>query len=364
VAIVGLGAMGALSAWRLAARGARVIGFERFRPGHDRGSAHGDTRIFRTAYFESPEYVPLLQRAHGLWRDLEHESGAELLTLTGGLAIGPPDGELVAGVLNSARQSRLPHRLLDPGEMNRLYPQHRLEAGDVAVLDEQAGFLRPELSVAAAVGRAEALGARLMTETEVTAIIAADGRVVVETSRGRFAAERALVAAGAWTSKLLPQLGLPLAVERQVMAWLAVDDPDSFSPEHFPIFIRELAGGRFRYGFPTTDGRSIKLAVHHEGTGADPDSIDREVGDADLLPLREFARENLRGVTGEVVDARVCMYTNAPDERFICASPTDLPGVTVLSACSGHGFKFASVMGELMADLILDGRALPDIIRT
>src|SRR6266851_1432302 len=211
VAIVGLGAMGALTAWRLAARGARVIGFERFRPGHDQGSAHGDTRIFRTAYFESPEYVPLLQRAHGLWRDLEHESGAELLTLTGGLAIGPPDGELVAGVLNSARQSRLPHRLLDPGEMNRLYPQHRLEAGDVAVLDEQAGFLRPELSVAAAVGRAEAVGARLMTETEVTAIIAADGRVVVETSRGRFAAERALVAAGAWTSKLLPQLGLRLA---------------------------------------------------------------------------------------------------------------------------------------------------------
>ncbi len=353
--------MGALSAWRLAARGARVIGFERFRPGHDRGSAHGDTRIFRTAYFESPEYVPLLQRAHGLWRDLEHESGAELLTLTGGLAIGPPDGELVAGVLNSAR---LPHRLLDPGEMNRLYPQHRLEAGDVAVLDEQAGFLRPELSVAAAVGRAEALGARLMTETEVTAIIAADGRVVVETSRGRFAAERALVAAGAWTSKLLPQLGLPLAVERQVMAWLAVDDPDSFSPEHFPIFIRELAGGRFRYGFPTTDGRSIKLAVHHEGTGADPDSIDREVEDADLLPLREFAREKLRGATGEVVDARVCMYTNTPDERFIATSPTDLPGVTVLSACSGHGFKFASVMGELMADFILDGHALPDIIRT
>src|SRR5712691_3097407 len=356
--------MGALTAWRLAARGARVIGFERFRPGHDQGSSHGDTRIFRTAYFESPEYVPLLQRAHQLWRQLEQETGAQLLTMTGGLAIGPADGELVAGVLMSARESRLPHRLLDAGEMNRIYPQHRLEAGDVAVRDEEAGFLRPELSVAAAAGRAQALGARLMTETEVTAIKPADGGVVVETSRGHFAAERAVVAAGAWTSKLLPQLGLPLEVERQVMAWLAVDDPDSFSPQRFPIFIRELAGGRFRYGFPTTDGRSIKLAVHHEGTGADPDSIEREVEDGDLLPLREFAREKLRGVTGEVVDARVCMYTNAPDERFICASPADLPGVTVLSACSGHGFKFASVLGELMAGLILDGQALPAIIRT
>jgi len=356
--------MGALSAWRLAARGARVIGFERFRPGHDRGSSHGDTRIFRTAYFESPEYVPLLQRAHGLWRQLEKESGAELLTLTGGLAIGPADGELVAGVLTSARESRLQYRLLDPSEMNRLYPQHHLETGDVAVRDEQAGFLRPERSVGAAAARAVALGARLMTETEVTAIIAADGGVVIETSRGRFAADRALVAAGAWTSKLLPQLGLPLEVERQVMAWLAVDDPDSFSPERFPIFIREVAGGRFRYGFPTTDGRSIKLAVHHEGTAADPDSIDREVEEADLLPLREFAREQLRGVTGEVVDARVCMYTNTPDERFFAVSPADMPGVTVLSACSGHGFKFAAVLGELMADSILDGQALPAIIRT
>jgi sarcosine oxidase len=356
--------MGALSAWRLAARGARVIGFERFRPGHDRGSSHGDTRIFRTAYFESPEYVPLLQRAHELWRQLEKESGAELLTLTGGLAIGPADGELVAGVLESARENRLPHRLLDAGEMNRLHPQHRLEAGDVGVLDEQAGFLRPERSVAAAAARAEALGARLMTDTEITAVEASSGGVVIQTSRGRFAAERALVAAGAWTSKLLPQLGLPLEVERQVMGWLAVDHPDSFSPQRFPIFIRELAGGRFRYGFPTTDGRSIKLAVHHEGTGADPDSLDREVADADLLPLREFAREQLTGVTGEVVDARVCMYTNTPDERFIATSPAHMPRVTVLSACSGHGFKFASVLGELMAELILDGQALPAIIRT
>jgi len=203
-----------------------------------------------------------------------------------------------------------------------------------------------------------------MTETEVTAVEASSGGVVIHTSRGRYAAERALVAAGAWTSKLPPQLGLPLEVERQVMAWLAVDDPASFTPQRFPIFIRELAGSHFRYGFPTTDGRSIKIAVHHEGTNADPDSVDREVGDADLVPVRDFARERLHGVTGEVVDASVCMYTNTPDERFIATLPAGMPGVTVLSACSGHGFKFASVMGELMADLILDGQALPAIIRT
>jgi sarcosine oxidase len=270
----------------------------------------------------------------------------------------------VAGVLASARENRLTHRVFDQSEMARLYPQHRLAAGDVAVLDEQAGFLRPERSVAAAAARAEALGARLLTETRVTSVEASANGVVIETSRGRFAADRALVAAGPWTLNLLPQLDLPLEVERQVMAWLAVDDPASFDPTRFPIFIREVTRGRFRYGFPSTDGRSIKVAVHHEGRNADPDSVDRKVGDGDLLPIRDFAREHLLGVTGEVVDARVCMYTNTPDERFIATSPAGMRGVTVLSACSGHGFKFAPLIGELMAELILDGHAMPAIVRT
>jgi sarcosine oxidase len=362
--VVGLGAMGALSAWRLAARGASVIGFERFGPGHDRGSSHGDTRIFRTAYFESPEYVPLLQRAYRMWRQLEQESGAELLTLTGGLAIGRPESQLVAGVLASARQHNLPHRLLGGPEMDHLYPQHRLEPGEVGLCEEEAGFLRTERSIAAAAARAEALGSRLMTETEVTAVEASGDGVVIETSRGRYVAGRALIAAGAWTSKLLPELRPLLTVERQVVAWLAAEDSAAFAPARFPVFIRELANGRFRYGFPTTDGRSIKVGVHHEGGDSDPDSIDRNVSEKDLKPLREFVSEYLRGVTTNVVKASVCMYTNTSDERFLAASPGDLPGVTVLSACSGHGFKFAPVLGELMAELILEGRALPAVMRT
>jgi sarcosine oxidase len=364
VAIVGMGAMGSLSAWRLAARGARVIAFERFRPGHDRGSSHGDTRIFRTAYFESPEYVPLLERAGQLWRELETETGIELLTLTGGLAIGETDSGLVKGVLASAALHGLPHRVLDATQMESLHPQHRLSDGEVAVLENDAGFLRPERSVAAAAARAETLGARVMVETEVTSIEASSTGVVVDSSRGRFAAERALVAAGPWTAQLLPGLGLPLKVERQVQAWLAVDDSAAFLPSRFPVFIREIEGGRFRYGFPTTDGRSIKLGVHHEGTESDPDTIDREVADADVEPLKVFARDMLRDVSYRVLDARACMYTNTPDQRFIAISPAEMPGVTVLSACSGHGFKFASVIGELMADAILDERALPAIIRT
>ncbi len=364
VAVVGMGAMGALSAWRLATRGARVIAFERFRPGHDRGSSHGDTRIFRTAYFESPEYVPLLQRAKTLWRQLEEESGATLLTLTGGLTIGPRNGGLVTGVLASAEQNGIPYRLLDASEMDHLYPQHRISRDEVSVREDQAGFLRPERGVAAAAARAQALGTQVLVDTEVVAIEPSRNGVAIETSRGRFEAEHALIAAGPWTSKLMPGLRLPLKVERQVLAWLAVDDSASFVQERFPIFIREVGTGHFRYGFPTTDGRTIKLGVHHEGSDADPDAIDRDVHDDDLQPVRDFAREYLRGVADEVVQACVCMYTNTPDERFMAISPADLPGVTVLSACSGHGFKFAPVMGELMADAILEGCALPTIIRT
>jgi len=364
VAVVGLGAMGALAAWRLAARGAGVIGFDPYRPGHDLGSSHGDTRIFRTAYFESPDYVPLLQRAQLLWRLLEKETDAELLTITGGLAIGPRDGELVSGVVASARQNDLSHRLLDASEMSRTYPQHLLKKEEVAVLENEAGFLRPERAVSAAAARAEALGARLMIGTQATSVEASGSGVVVVTSRGRFEAEQALITAGAWTPKLTRHLHLPLKVERQVMGWLAVTDPAVFAPQRFPVFIRETDHGRFRYGFPTTDGRSIKVAVHHEGSDADPDTIDREIHPADVEPIRDFARDNLREVTGKVVDARVCMYTNTPDDRFIVAQDASLPGVTILSACSGHGFKFAPVMGELMAGSLLDGRAVPAIIHS
>lgn len=363
VAIVGVGAMGAVSAWRLAGRGASVIGFERFQPGHDRGSSHGDTRIFRTAYFESPDYVPLLRRAHVLWRQLEGETRVQLLTETGGLMIGMPDSELVTGVLRSAAENHLPHRVLTRDEMARTYPQHRLERGEVAVFEEWAGHLRPERAVEAAASRAAALGARIMADTVVTSIEPGGPGVLVETNRGGFAARRALVTAGAWTLKLLPRLRLPLEVERQVVAWFAVDDATDFSPERFPIFIHELSGERYRYGFPTTDERSIKLGVHHEGATADPENLDRDVREEDLAPVRAFAAHSLRGV-GRVERTSVCMYTNAPGERFIVVSPAEMPGVTVLNACSGHGFKFAPVLGDLIADLLLEGRPLPPIIRT
>jgi len=359
--VVGCGVMGAATGWRLATRGAQVVCFDRHSPPHTLGSSHGESRIIRTAYFEGPWYVPLVQEAFPLWRDLEQESGSNLLTMTGALMIGSPLAEAVVGAKAAAIAHGLEAHVLDADELRRRYPAHVIAVDDVAVLDVQAGFIRPEDAVAAMIERVVALGGEVRRGVVVKDLSAQTDGVEVATDETRETFDAVVIAAGPWIHDLFP---LPLSVERQVMAWLAVDDSPAFAPQRFPVFMREVEAGRFRYGFPTTDGRSIKLGVHHEGTDADPDSIDRDVGEADLQPIRDFARDNLRGVTGQVVEACVCMYTNSPDERFLASSPGGLPGVTVLSACSGHGFKFAPVMGELIADSILDGRALPAIIRT
>jgi sarcosine oxidase len=345
--------MGSAALWQLASRGASAIGFERHQPGHDQGSSHGDTRIIRTAYFEGPEYVPLAQAAFGMWRTLERESGAELLRVTGGLTIGRPGSPLVRGVLASVGAHGLQHRVLDGAQAGREFPQHVLDGDDIAVFESEAGFVRPEAAVRAAAERAGALGATVMPDTEVARIDAGANSVRVSTSRGDFDFSKLIVSAGAWTAGLLPDLRLPLVVERNVMTWFQPDEPDGYAPEHFPVFLRDIAGGPLVYGFPTTDGITMKLAIHHGGRPADPETLDREVHDADVAPVREYVRQRLRGVSGGPTSACVCMYTNTPDQHFLIGIPPRMPRVVVVSACSGHGFKFAPVIGRLAAELAL-----------
>ncbi len=355
VAVVGVGAMGAATMWRLAARGARVVGFERFSPGHDRGSSHGESRIIRTAYFEDPRYVPLVRSAFGLWRRLEADTGTALLTTTGALTIGAPDGTLVAGVLASAREHGLDHELLDAARARRRFPRHRLATGEVAVYEQAAGVLRPESAVAAMAQAAERLGARLHRDTEVLGLDAGPGGVEVRTAGGAHRARHAVVAVGAWLGSLLPGLGLPLRIERQVQVWFPVGDPAAWRPGRCPVWIDEVAPGRHRYGLPSLDGRTIKVAAHHEGTTTTADELDRQVHPADLEPACAYVRERLDGVGPVPARAAVCMYTNTPDRHFVVGPAPGLAGVTVLSACSGHGFKFAPVIGEVAADLALEG---------
>ncbi len=355
VVVVGVGAMGSMAAWRLAARGARVLAFDQFEPPHDRGSSHGESRIIRTAYFEGPDYVPLVRRSFALWRQLEAESGASLLTMTGDLMIGTRATSVITGALASAAAYGLAHEVLDAAEIARRYPQYRLAPGEMAVYEEDAGFLRPEDAVAAAVGRAEALGATVRRCAPVEGIaVDATGVEVVAAGRA-YHARHVVVSVGSWLGRLLPGLRLPLQVERQVVAWFPVDTPDLYTPRRFPVFLWELDGGRRYYGFPSLDGATMKMAVHHEGATVDPDTIDRTIGPGDLEPLYEHIRTRMSGVVPEAARAQVCMYTNTPDEHFLVGSPPGLPSVTLLGGYSGHGFKFAPVMGEIAADLALDG---------
>ncbi|HEY7199865.1 MAG TPA: N-methyl-L-tryptophan oxidase [Candidatus Dormibacteraeota bacterium] len=353
VLVLGTGTMGSMALWRLARRGASVIGIERFAPGHDLGSGHGESRMIRTAYFEGPEYVPLVRAAFPLWRELEAETGADLLTMTGALMIGRADGELVSGALRSAREHGLACALLGSDEAAERFPQHRLAAGQVALWEEAAGVLRPERAIAAAAERAVALGAELLTGVRAEAVEVEAGSVAVRAGGRTHRARHLVVCAGPWLGGLLPGLGLPLAVERQVMSWFPARDPAEFAPERFPAFIREREGP-FGYGLPSTDNATVKVAFHHGGAAADPDGVDREVTAAELEPVAAFVAETLPGLVPRPARAVVCLYTNTPDEHFVVGPAPGMPGVTVLGGFSGHGFKFAPVLGEVAADLALD----------
>jgi sarcosine oxidase len=345
VAVIGGGVMGAATAWRLTKRGADVVCFDRFSPPHTHGSSFGDSRIIRTAYFEGAFYVPLLREAFELWRELESTSGAHLLTMTGALYIGAADSEAVVGAQESARQHALDIDVLTASELRKRYPGHSPHEGDVAVLDRQAGILNPEGAVTAMLGQVPDV--RRGHHVEQPAALVRDFDAVV-------------IAAGPWTPELIPWI--PLKVERQVHAWLAIaKDATWFAPEQFPVFIRQTEQLGDVYGFPALDGASVKVGRHHDGDFTDPDHIRRQVDDKDLDPLRLMAATYLRGVSGHVRRTLTCMYTNTPDHDFVVDFAPDDKRVVVISACSGHGFKFGPVIGDIAADLVLEGKTARDI---
>jgi sarcosine oxidase len=353
--------MGAATGWRLAKRGAKVVCFDRHSPPHSLGSSHGESRITRTAYFEGSWYVRLLQETFPLWRELEQDAGAHLLTVTGALMIGQPSAEVVTGTLAAASEHGLDTRLLEANELGRRYPAHVVSAGDVAVLDAQAGFLRPEAAVSAMIDRLTALGGELRRGVVVTGVSSRRDGIEITTAGSVDKFDAVVIAAGAWTRELV---SLPLTVERQVLAWLEIEkDAGSLTPDHFPVFLRETNELGDIYGFPTLDGVSVKIARHHDGDAADPDRVRRDVTEAELAPLQSFARTFLHGVSQRVIRTAVCMYTNTPDRHFVIDLHPDDPRIVVISACSGHGFKFAPVIGDIGADLVCEGRTSRDIAR-
>jgi sarcosine oxidase len=358
VIVAGLGGMGSAAAYQLAGRGQRVLGLEKFSPAHDKGSSHGRSRIIRQAYFEGAEYVPLLLRAYELWEQLEEETGQELMTLTGGLMIGREDGELVSGSVKSADEHDLPYEMLDAAEIRRRFPAYAPGPETVALFEENAGFVRPEETVKAHLDRADSLGADLRFEEPVLSWEASESGVRVETPVDSYEAERLVISPGAWAPQLLGDLDLPLEVTRQVMFWYEpTGGLEPFLPERFPIFIWEPDDGNMFYGFPAQDDdRGVKAAFFRAGgVSTSPETIDREVREEEIGFLRGYLADHIPELAGRCLDARACMYTNTPDEHFVISVYPENPRVVIACGFSGHGYKFCSVVGEILADLSIEG---------
>ena len=351
VGIVGLGAMGSLAALELTRRGRRVIGFDRFRPPHPFGSSHGKSRIIREAYFEHPQYVPLVRRAYDRWHTLAQEAGLRLLLPTGGLMIGPPDGVLVAGARRSAERHALPYEELDAASVRRRFPIFELGDSEVGLWEPRAGVLFPEAAVESALRLAQAAGAELHYEEPVLSWSGGEA-VTLRTQAGHWRVERVILAAGSWMAGELPRARLPLRVARQTLFWFdsAAASPLT-GPERMPVFIWEWAPGRMFYGFPDL-GDGVKLAIHHEGEDTDPAQVRRTVYPEEADPLRGVISTRLPRLPGSLRQSTVCLYTNTPDGDFIVDRHPDDPRVLLASPCSGHGFKFAPAIAEALADLI------------
>ncbi|HEV8198025.1 MAG TPA: N-methyl-L-tryptophan oxidase [Gemmatimonadales bacterium] len=352
VGIVGLGAMGSMAALELTRRGKSVIGFDRFRPPHALGSSHGKSRIIREAYFEHPQYVPFVQRAYDQWARLERDSGRRLLVTTGGLMVGPRDSTLVAGARKSAVEHGLEYEELSAAEVRRRFPVFTPAPGEVGLHEPRAGVLNPEASIEAALELASAAGAALCYYEPVLEWRGGD-TITILTARGTYQVDRLIVSAGAWMATGLPGSDLPLRVARQSLFWFAAADPALVTPDRMPIFIWEWAPQRYFYGFPDL-GDGVKVAIHHEGETTSGESVRREAPPEEALPLRAIMAERTPGLNGPLRASAVCLYTNTPDGDFVIdRSPLD-PRVVLASPCSGHGFKFAPAIGEVLADLVLD----------
>jgi sarcosine oxidase len=355
--VIGLGGMGSAAAYHLARRGQRVLGLEQFAALHEQGSSHGLTRIIRLAYHEHPSYVPLLRRSYELWHELERTAGEELLITTGSLEGGPGDGETFRGALEAAELHDLPHEVLDATELRARYPAYAgFDATTRVVFQPDGGFLLAERTVRAHLDAAAAAGADLRFDTPVRAWEpTASGGVRVVTDGGVHEADRLVICAGAWAGRLVPALAGLAAPERQVLAWLSPRRPELFTPERFPVFLIDVDEGSY-YGFPTHDGHGFKFGwYHHFREPIDPDDPDRSTRPDDEAALRAFAERYFPDGAGPTELLKACMFTNSPDEHFLIDRLPDAPQVSVAAGFSGHGYKFCSVVGEIMADLAIEG---------
>jgi sarcosine oxidase len=362
VIVVGLGTMGAAAALTLADRGQKVLGFDAYRPPHPLGSHHGESRIIRKAYYEHPSYVPLIERSYALWSALETRANSRLMTKTGGLMIGQPESGLVSGALQSARQHKLPHAFLSQQDMRDRFPVFQLDAGMVAVHEPDAGILYPEQCVQTFLNLAALRGATLRFGEAVRSWQSTGDGISVVTEQATYRAAKLVLAAGAWLGPLAPALQSKLTIERQVVLHIEPrEQAPLFRPDRLPIFCLEEANGGFFYGIPDL-GNGLKVGQHYAGPRhTRADAVDRTVHARDVEIVRDYLARRMPAGNGQLASSLVCLYTDTPDLHFALDYYPSHDNVVVASVCSGHGFKFAPVVGEVIADLISGKRPAFDL---
>lgn len=355
VAVVGLGGMGSAILAQCATRGASVIGLEQFTRGHDLGSSSGKSRMIRKAYFEDPAYVPLLLRAYDLWRELERETSRELLRLTGLLMVGQEDGEIIAGATRAACEHSLPFEALTASEIRSRFPTLKVLNEEAGVYEPDGGVLDPERAIRAQLDVAEAAGAEMRFEAAVTRWEPTANGFSISLADGTTVATEALVLSlGAWFKEVLESLGVPIRVQRNVQAWFESARSGYEGPQ-FPAFLLDREGlPAPLYGFPDF-GDGIKAAFHSYGDLTDATQAKREVDAArDVEPIRRAMEEWMPSAITALRAARPCLYTLTPDGHFVVDRHPEHPRLILCGGFSGHGFKFAPVIGEIGADLALE----------
>lgn len=363
VIVLGVGSMGSAAAYELARRGVRVLGLEQFSIPHSQGSHHGFSRMIRLAYFEHPDYVALLRRAYARWDELEQASGEKLLHITGGLYLGRPESELVSGSIQAARSYNLPHELISRQELSQRFPQFLVPDDTIAFYETQAGLLLPEAVVATQAELAMRHGAVLRGHEAVLGWKADGSGVQVQTSRETYRASSLIITAGAWASRMLADLKINLKVTRQALTWFWPRKPELFAMGSFPSWALDLEDrANFRgvhYGFPmmspSLGNPGFKAALHWPDEACDPNAVDRTIRESDVLQVREALERYLPDAAGPLLAAHTCLYTNSIDGHFIVDHHPLHTNVTIACGFSGHGFKFVSVMGEILADLATKG---------
>ena len=359
--VIGVGGMGSAAVYHLARRGLQVLGLEKHAIPHEMGSSHGYSRMIRYTLQEHPSYVPLVRRSYELWHEMEETAGEELMVTTGSIRAGAPDSPFFLNAQEACDLHSIPYEILTASEVNKRFPGYRFPEEISSVYQADGGFLLPERCIVTHVQAAERAGADVHSQETVLDWEARGGGVQVRTDRDTYTAGRLVVTAGPWAANLVPELAAYAVPERQVMGWFQPKRPELYAADAFPVFGLFTEEGRY-YGFPSHAVPGFKIGrAHHLLQKVDPDAIDREVHPEDEDILRQAVNRYFPLAAGKLLDGKTCMYTNTPDEHFMIGTLDGQPQVSVAAGFSGHGFKFASVIGEIMADLAQNGATEHDI---